>query len=42
MRCQEQERLRLIGADIMPIMDTLAMDILTNLQGANDEVGAHQ
>lgn len=31
MRCQEQGRLRSIGADIMPIMDTL-----TNLQGEKD------
>lgn len=33
MRCQGQGRLRLIGSDIMPIMDTIAID---NIQGAKD------
>lgn len=36
MRCQGQGRLKSIGTDIMPIMDTPAMDIMTNAQGAKD------
>lgn len=36
MRCQGQGRLKSIGTDIIPIMDTLAMGILTNMQGAKD------